>query len=334
MRKIKLWSVILSSMVAYAVLSCAVEKEESLESIQKRQFEAYINVNGYQNSETIGDSIYIIKRSGTGVGEFPTDSTYAFVRYTAKTLTGDYLAYSYDSVARQLGTYKPSNFYGPYIWPVRTGYISDPLSDVVKNMRPGEKTVSIIPPWITTGSSSVAYSSSTDPVIYDIELQKVVKDIKEYQYSVLQQFSNKYFGGMDSLSLGFYFKKTLSSECEDTLADGSAIDVWYVGRMLDGSVFDTNIQDTAKKYDLYDPAQSYTSMSVLYYTDASKIEEEEELVLGFCKGLVSGGMTYGDRCFVFFDSELGYGSSGNLNDGDGIPPFYPISFEIWIEEND
>lgn len=319
-------------MAAYFVSSCAKEVEEDLMETQQRIFEAFIEVNGYSDCETIGDSIYVVSRSGTGVGNSPVDSSYAYVRYAARYTTGDYAAYSYDTIAMQMGTYKHTNFYGPYVWPINMGYISDPISDVVKTMKPGEKTVSIIPPWLTTVNTETAFSSTTSPIIYEIELLQVVDNIEQHQYELLRDFSRKYFGGMDTLSRGFFFKKIHSSGYKDTIVEGNTIDLWYIGRMLDGSVFDTNIEDTAKKYDLYDPTRLYDELSVMYYQDPEQIEEEEDLVLGFCKGLVSGGMTYGDKCYIFFDSELGYGQAGSLDNGDGIPPFYPISFEIWINE--
>lgn len=333
MKRIKLWGVVLFSMVAYvAVSSCAKDVAEDSLTTQKRLFDAYIRANGYDAAEMIGDSIYVIKRSGTGVGESPVDSSYAFVRYTAKYTTGEYLGYNYDTIAMQLGTYKPTNYYASFVWPVKMGYISDPLSDILKNMKPGEKTETIVPPWISNNSTSYAASSSSSIIHYEIEFERVVDDIKEYQASVMQEFSKKYFNGMDTTSTGFYFKKIYKSETQDTITEGSSLNVRYIGRMLDGKVFDTNIEDTAKKYGLYESTSMYDALNVLYYADdPDQIAEESSLVLGFCMAFTSG-MTYGDKCFIFFDSDLGYGSTGSLTNGSGIPPFYPISFEIWIED--
>lgn len=334
MRRIKSWFVVAAVMVAYVVTSCAVDVDESADVTQKRIFNAFIRANGYDQSEMIGDSIYVIERSGNPSGEYPQDSTYAFVRYAARYTSGEYAAYNIDTIAMKEGTYHPSNFYSSFVWPVKMGYISDPLSDILKNMKPGEKTVSLVPPWIVNYNTSYAFASTTSIMFYEIELEKVVPSIEEYQEQVLKEFSQKYFGGMDTISKGFYFHKFHEGATEDTLTEGTVLDVWYVGRMLDGSVFDTNIEDSAKKYDLYKPDGTYTPLSVLYYKDdPEKIAEEEGYVLGFCKAFTSG-VTWGDKCFVFFDSSLGYGAEGNLNNGAGIPPFYPISFELWIEEND
>jgi hypothetical protein len=333
MKSIKLWGVVLVSMVAYAVTSCAVEVDENSKTAQERIFNAYIRANGYENSEVIGDSIYVVERSGVGQGAFPVDSSYAFVRYTAKYTTGEYAAYNKESVAKQLGTYKHTNFYGSFVWPVKMGYISDPLSDIVKNMKPGEKTVSIVAPWLSNINQDYAFASSSAIMVYEIELEDVVDDINVYQDSIMREFSQKYFNGMDTTSKGFYYNRFYKSANEDTLADGVSVSIWYVGRMLDGSVFDTNIEDTAKKYDLYDKTATYNALSAIFYKDdPEKIAEESNYVLGFCKALTSG-VTYGDKCFVFFNSDYGYGSTGNLSNGAGIPPFYPISFEMWIEDD-
>jgi hypothetical protein len=232
----------------------------------------------------------------------------------------------------KLGTYRPSNFYGDFVWPVKMGQISDPLSDIVKNMKPGEKTVTIVPPWLSNYNATHAFSSNSSIIKYEIELKNVVDDIMKYQQDQLAEFSRKHFEGMDTISRGFYCKTFHKSAKTDTLTEGTSIRVRYVGRMLDGTVFDTNIEDTAKKYDMYDPANTYDHLTVLYYVnDPEKMADENSFVLGFCKALTTG-VTWGDKCFAFFDSDYGYGSSGNLSDGAGIPPYYPITFELWLEE--
>lgn len=318
--------------IAVVLTACAKEVNETTIEVQKRIYSAYIRANGYDKSEKIGDDIYVVERGGTPVGVSPVDSTYAYVQYVAKSINGNYLAYNYEEVAKQLGAYKPYNFYGDYVWPVGMNFISDPLSQVIKTMKPGEKSVCVVPPWLNVSSAATAYSSTTEPVVYEIELKNVVDNILDHQRTLLKEFSDKYFHGIDSLSLGFFCDKFYDSETEDTLLDNSTIKVRYIGRLLNGQVFDTNIEDTAKFYNLHTANKQYTSLSITFNKDPEKIKEENDLVLGFCKALTSNELTYGDKCFAFFDSSWGYGSTGSLSKGKGIPPYYPITFEIWVDE--
>ena len=335
---LKSWSMIMTFVIASVLMcfvsSCAKEVTETTLEVQKRIYGSYIRANGYQDAEMIGDDIYVLERGGAPSGVSPKDSTYAYVQYSARSISGGYLAHNYEHLAKQLGTYKTTNFYGDYVWPISMNFISDPLSKVLKTMKPGEKSLCIVPPWLNTSNAVTAYSSTTDPVIYEIELKTVVDDVLEHQRELLKEFSYKYFGGIDSLALGFYCDKIYDSGYKDTITDNASIKVWYVGRFLSGKVFDTNIEDTAKMYDLHVANKTYSPLTITYQKDLEKFKEESDLVAGFCKAILSNDITYGDKCYTFFDSDWGYGRSGSLSGGKGIPPFYPISFEIWLESND
>ena len=96
---------------------------------------------------------------------------------------------------------------------------------------------------------------------------------------------------------------------------------------MDGRVFDTNIEDTAKFYRIYKSNGSYNALSIEYYrTDTTKFSSANSVVKGFGKGVTL--MNYGEKAVVLFNSQLGYGEKGS---SPSIPEYSPLSFWLYIE---
>jgi FKBP-type peptidyl-prolyl cis-trans isomerase 2 len=321
----------------FLIFSCAKDVAETEEEIQRRVLNSYLRVNNYQDIKPIGDGIYIIDHV-EGIGPKAYDSSYVFIRYSTKYLTGEYASSTYSDVAKLLGTYKNGNFYGSYVWSVGTGFVLPAIDSILLRMNCGSKTTAIIPSWMasttTTSYSSTMYSSEGTTLIYEIEMDTIVDDIYKYEIEQLESFSNKYYAGLDSTKWGFYYKKIYDGGYGDTIVSGASIDVRYIGKLLDGSIFDTNIADTAKKYNIYNSSNKYDALSLTFKSDSSEFVDENDVVKGFAMAFTNTDMTYKDKCVVYFNSDLGYGSDGSLSSGKGVPPFYPMFFEIWIEEKD
>ena len=144
------------------------------------------------------------------------------------------------------------------------------------------------------------------------------------QQDTMKAYANTHYPGLDTLKSNFYFKKLHDGGRTDTLTNES-IKVRYVGRLLDGWVFDTNIADTAKKYGIYDVTNEYAALDVMYAEELDRMVEDNSLVKGFCMALME--MNYGDKAFTMFYSEYGYSSSGS----DQIGPYQPLIFWLYVE---
>ena len=99
----------------------------------------------------------------------------------------------------------------------------------------------------------------------------------------------------------------------------------YIGRLLDGWVFDTNIADTAKKYGIYDTENDYKALDFKHSNDIETMEQDNSMVRGFCMALKD--MSYGDKAFTMFGSKYGYDYTGK----DPIGPYQPLIFWLYIE---
>ena len=111
---------------------------------------------------------------------------------------------------------------------------------------------------------------------------------------------------------------------------GNRVSVHYIGRLLDHFIFDLNIVDSAKKYNIYSSSNSYDAL-------VGECKEDEivgtidvdgsdgSLVKGFSKAIFN--MKHKEEAVVFFISGLGYGA-----DKQGqIQPLSPLVFYIKVE---
>ena len=103
------------------------------------------------------------------------------------------------------------------------------------------------------------------------------------------------------------------------------VQINYAGFLETGRLFDTNLVDTAKKYNNYDArrdqAKRYIPIKVKYSKNAGLIE-------GFKEGILN--MSYGEKAILFIPSDLAYGAKGA---GRRIPPNADIVFEIELVDD-
>lgn len=102
-----------------------------------------------------------------------------------------------------------------------------------------------------------------------------------------------------------------------TVQNGSAVTVDYVGRFLDGTVFDCSREDVAKKSGTYTEQRQYEPLT--YKAGNSG------LVAGWEEGVM--GQSAGTELTLIMPSSLAYGAKGA---GSVIPPYTPLIFEITI----
>ena len=314
---------VLMAIAALALFSCAQEIDESDRSVQERILNAYVDLNCPQAERWDSGIVMLDRQEGTG----DTLNKYeaGFFKYSVKTLGGVYSETNMEELARVLGWYSNSNYYGPKYYELGYESIYAGLEEVMYKMREGGKASFILPPWLTYTSDKNSWNLGVS-TIYEIELKEVVENMLTWQQDTMKAYANTHYPGLDTLKANFYFKK-LHDAGADTI-DNSTVNVRYIGRLLDGWVFDTNIADTAKKYGIYNKDNEYAALEVLYSEDAQQMKDDNSLVEGFVMALKE--MSYGDKAFTMFYSEYGYGSSGS----DQIGPYQPLIFWLYVEPDE
>ena len=322
------------------LMSCAVEKTEDASVTEERILAARMQVRYLDTlHKTASGMYYMVKAKGSGTKI--EDENLVFVRFSTLDF-GENYTYSDASdikdieVAKQMGVYAASTYYGPILWTVANYALPQGRYEMLMDMRVGDRRRIWIPSRLSGFEGGSPQISNTQ--IYDIEVLEVVKDVdamKQYEIDKIEAYRDERYPGVDSLSFGLYVKNLVANPNEaDTLKVGDKVRIWYIGRTLDDFVFDTNVADTAKKYSIYDSEGALTKYvaweleckedQVLEGTNSST-GESAGTVAGFSKGIFS--MRHGEEAIIFFYSELGYGARGEGQ----IQPFAPLVFRVRLE---
>lgn len=141
-------------------------------------------------------------------------------------------------------------------------------------MNAGDVVRAYIPYGLAYGTSGTSFGSGYEgqvasvpgstPIIMDMELLEIVADPVIAENELVQDFAYNEWGKTieDTVRANIY-RRTLSlGKDTATVKADTTVSVYYVGRFMDGFVFDTNIEDTARKYNIYSSSNRYDSITV------------------------------------------------------------------------
>lgn len=311
---------------------CAKDVVETDNEASLRAFTAWVNAHHPDVKDTTGCGIYII-RDKAGNGDPVCDSSYIFQEYEIRALSdSSIVAYSGDSLAKQLGQYSRAAYYGPNIFLYNKTSIKKGLKDLLNGgnkipaMRIGGERVAIIP---------ASVSPTSADCIYRIKVVDQKKDIVQWQIDRIEKYMTDHHieKGDTTGHKGLYYWRDRAREQRrgvtviDTAKFPSDTTVYinYVGRHLNGQAFDTNIADSAKVNGIYDASSSYGPSSVTWSADSTAIKlGSSSVIKGFSLTLWHMHPLESGR--GLFISDYGYGNSGN----NGIGAYEPLIFEIDI----
>ena len=328
---------------AFAAVSCAkYESEDNLTS-QKRIREAWMRVNLGGELEADENGLYVMEKT-VGTGKAIGDTSYCMLDYVVRDLDGNYTKYTTREIAKVMGTYSKTKYYSPEIVQMGSYKMYTPMENLVKGLNKGGHASFLLPPEATTydypkdlkkyyksyGNDGTEPDLSTN-YLYDVTVVDVIDDIYQYQIDNLEAYAAKNYAGLDSLEKGFYFIKLKANpNVNDTIPVKTSVNVDYIGKLLDGFCFDTNIADSAKVYGLYDLSKTYEPLSVTFQKNGYTVDSDgnktysSDVINGFAMAV--GHMNYDEEAIAFFWSPLAYGTQS----ADGYPAYSPMCFYIKV----
>ena len=319
-------------LAALLTASCAVDPESEDYYSENRVMKAWIN-RYYPGIQTYGETGVYVLDLERGDGVAVTDSSYILAHYTKRTLDGTVSSTNDIELAKQLGEYSVANYYGGNTWRVDQGYLPDGLEAVLKTMRSGGRLKMAIPASASSHASATytAFSTTSESSnqLIDLTIDTVIANIYAYQEAIMRDWFRQNYQIADTLAEPLYLKKLEEHTGEsDTISEGKSVSVRYVGRLMNGQVFDTNIEDTAKFYRIWSSDNSYNALTIAYYKESEEdMLEENSVVKGFAKAIMH--MNYEEKAVTLFSSQLGYGEAGS---SPAIPEYSPLIFWLWIEK--
>lgn len=164
----------------------------------------------------------------------------------------------------------------------------------------------------------VIYSIKVDKLYSEEELQQEnllkAAEAKQAEIPAIEEYMKANGLNAQPTESGLYFIQTKKGSGKNA-AQGQKVKVNYVGKRLDGKIFDTNIEEVAKENGLYMPARNYEPMEVTAGMG--------QMIRGFDEALMM--MPKGSKAILIIPFELGYGERAVSED---IPAFTTLVFEV------
>lgn len=340
------------TFAAAVLCSCAKDPKLGPNDDALLYLESWVHVY-HPDAQRTSLGAYILEDlPGTGaLAGTPEANPYVRVSATVRTLDGAIQKTTDPRLTRQLGTFEEHNYYGPEIWDRSDDGLAAGLEEAVAAMRVGGRRTVVIPGWLlgynaTTGSS-YRYKTAQEyldnvsggtSAIYEITLEELIPDTDKWEADSAGRYVARHFPGksvLDSLEYGIYYFRTGEPTSTEKFHNDTTIYVNYIGRRLDGTVFDTSIADTAKFYGIYSASRSYGPSTVKWYGSEGTYSDitftsyggssSSTVIPGFSFAL--DHMHPHEKGTAIFTSDWGYGVSGS---GSTIPGYSPLRFDFQI----
>ena len=344
------------SLAALVFTGCAKSPKVGVNDDNKRFLEAWIQVFHPSAARTELGAYILEDKPGTGASAGTAESNpYVRVSYTVRSLNGTVQGTTDETLAKQIGYYEKNlsknPYYGPVVWARGANGQVAGVEESIAAMSVGGRRKVVIPGWLlgydSSNSAPILYSTAKDyeekvsgstPLIYEMQLEEVIPDIQKWQIDSVGRYMASQFPGTtvkDSVKLGFYYVQTGAPSSTAKFKSDTTIYINYIGRRLDGEVFDTSIADTAKFYGIYSASRTYGPCAIKWYgsegsyTDitmtAAGASSSSSVISGFSFALDQ--MHPHEKGSGVFISNWGYGATGS---GSAISTYSPLRFDFEI----
>ena len=322
---------------------CAKEVEAGPNDANKRYIESWMHLYNTRNNTDIQPTelgAYVLEET-IGDGIKVTDNGYVIVEYKATDLNGNISQFTDSTIARQLGKYDRTTYYGPEVWLTMDETIPAGVQEAVIGMNVGGSKKVMIPAWLMTYSKYetaeeyLSHETESSNIIYEFTVRDFTDSINVWQINNIKKYIEKNYGSVGAFksdTTGFYYRQITAPSTSKEFTKDAKVYINYTGKLLNGLVFDTNIEKVAKDNGLYNPANSYQPVLVNWgerYEELTMGSNSSKIISGFARALWQ--MKAGEKGIGIFYSPLGYGHSGS---GTSIPSYAPLIFEIEIVKSE
>ncbi|MBR1406383.1 MAG: FKBP-type peptidyl-prolyl cis-trans isomerase [Bacteroidales bacterium] len=319
-------------LIGAALLTgCAKSVSVSDNADNKAYIEAWMAKN-HPGISASGTGIYILDdKAGTGTTYSGQD--YVYIRFTIRDMNGNISSTTEAKTAQQIGSYDKTYFYGPEVIYAGNESLSVGMEDLLTGMKTGGTRTALVPNWLMGYKRyddaetyyEKASASDYSNTVYSITLVDTFDDETAWETDSLSRYLAKQFPTITKLEDGIYYQK-VSGTSTHTIPADSTVYINYTGRLLNGQVFDTNDEKTAKIAGIYSSSNTYKPTQVNWgeaYSDLTMGSSGTSMIEGFAKALFQ--MHPGEKGIAAFISDKGYGASGS---GMIIPSYSPLLFEF------
>ena len=314
---------LITILLASAVSGCVTNDWAEKEQKEKDLIAAYVKDNGITEDQKTENGIYFIEEvAGTGLS--PKKDDFVVINYIGRYIEDDRIhETSYDSLRSEwdnADTYKYF-VYGPLKF--EYGFSIAGINEGLALMKEGGKAQLLIP------SDKAFYDFN--PMIYDIELLKVISNPAHDDSLVMEKYLNQ--NGWDTASTyyektGVYVKETYVENPNDDhyFQASDTLYFKYTGKLLDSygpsvteRVFDSNMQNE----------------ETVKYVHGQQSYEKGSFMLGFPQALRTSldTLRFKSKATFVLPSIKAYSDKGLINSQYGyiiVPKFQTVVYDIEV----
>jgi FKBP-type peptidyl-prolyl cis-trans isomerase len=270
---------------------------EEKEQENDQEIQAYITRKGINATKTASGLYYAIT-TPSGSTRVPVLGERVTFHYVVTRLMDEVIIDS-SRVAKN----RPATLIAG-IYPVR---IPTGLIDGLSLLHEGDKAVLLLPSQLAYGGDGTAALLPYSTIRYDINVLKIRSEDEQINDYVAA--NNLRVDSLTTSGLRFTLLQRPTATADTVKATDTQVAVTYVGKLLDGTMFDPDPTRT----------NATTSSATFNLTNANST------IKGFREGLLK--MRVGDKARFIFPSSIGYGTTGS---GTKIAPYTPLVFEVTV----
>ena len=320
---------------------CAKKQTENINKVNRDVLEAWLAKN-YPGVTASGPGIYILE-DVPPAGEAREVGTegWVYADYTTTGLDGSVTNTTSEEIARKVKTFSNSKYYGPVFQSLDQSVLPVGIEAMLSGMKVGGRRKAVIPAWLVTTerqSSADKYldaSTEESTQIYDLTITDYTSDVYTWQKDKISEHFASLYGAADPVEEGFWYHQLKAPDNTEDYSADAELYINYIGRYLNGKVFDTNIRNVARDAGIENSSTVYKPAKISWaseYTDikmtTSGSSTSSSIISGFA--LTLWQMHPHEKGVGMFWSNLGYGDSGQSG---SIPAYCPLVFEVEIVDN-
>lgn len=301
------------------VSACLKDDMKEQSDREKRIIQDYIESHSISSDTKTKGGIYYVERV-EGTGRTVLKDNYVLINFTGKYLENESVVEtSYDTVTWSLSSKFPDYLFGPAR--LLYGHSMLGINEALSYMKEGGKATVILP--------SETANFDFRPLVYDLHLLKVVRNIVEYEDSVVETYlAQNGYAASNKLDK-IWYKETYVPDPAD-VNDVKLNDTVYLrfeGRLLDGftdpistsRIFDSNMDDPQP----------------LKYVFGSKVTGGTILNQSIPAGLKTAidSMRVGVKATVVLPYSVAFGNEGLTNSRYNytiIPPYQSVLYQVEV----
>ncbi len=298
-------------LLLVAMLGCEDDVNyDAFKQEEDRYFQLYMDAK-YPDLQPQPSGLYYIEdEAGTGLS--PDSGDWVLINYLAYTIPDEKVVDTYDEEwAMNYNLYNSSVLYGPYKY--QHGTEMEGLREGLSMMKEGGIARLIFKSDLGYGEEGFGNIGQFASLMYDVQLLTVIEDVEEWEQMKIDSFLTEHPSAYpvrdsETGSVMYYIPGLAGDSAQVT--DGSNVEVFYTGQLLDGRVFDSN-------------AGEASGMNVAI--------GQGDVIKGWDIGLKY--FRYGGTGQLLIPHELAYGAEGTKASGTGktaIPPYETLLFDIEV----